>query len=183
MKKDDLTKLTEPFSAHEIEWRIGSTTKDKAKGMALAYLTNRAIMNRLDDVCGQSDWANEFERWGEKGARCGISIYIEDKWVTKYDGAEDTNIEATKGGFSDSMKRAAVQWGMGRYLYDLPSVWVPLKFGYMDDYTKKDLMNRYQKYIEKKYNIKSDKEDVSQVVKEDEITTEEVDQMFNQADK
>src|SRR5690606_39028946 len=48
------------------------------------------------------------------------------EWVTKFDGAENTAVEAVKGGLSDSMKRAAAQWGIGRYLYTLESVWVPL---------------------------------------------------------
>jgi hypothetical protein len=41
--------------------------------------------------------------------------------VTKWDGADPTKKEATKGGLSDSMKRAAVQWGIGRHLYSLPT--------------------------------------------------------------
>lgn len=38
-------------------------------------------------------------------------------------------MESTKGGLSDAMKRAAVQFGIGRYLYKLDSIWVPLKDG------------------------------------------------------
>ena len=38
-------------------------------------------------------------------------------------------MEAIKGGLSNAMRRAAVQWGIGRYLYDLPQQWVPV-----DDY-------------------------------------------------
>lgn len=44
---------------------------------------------------------------------------IPGDWLTKWDGSDDTNIEATKGGLSGAMKRAAVQWGIGRYLYSL----------------------------------------------------------------
>jgi hypothetical protein len=44
-------------------------------------------------------------------------------WVTKWDGAEETDSESIKGGLSAAMKRAAVQWGIGRYLYDLPEGW------------------------------------------------------------
>ena len=40
------------------------------------------------------------------------------------DGAGDTNYEADKGALSDSFKRSAVMWGIGRHLYELPSVWV-----------------------------------------------------------
>ena len=59
---------------------------------------------------------------------------INDEWITKYDGANDTKIESTKGGISDSMKRAAVQWGIGRYLYNLPGQWVKIKNTYKDNY-------------------------------------------------
>lgn len=40
------------------------------------------------------------------------------------DGAEDSDIEPIKGGLSDSMKRAANQWGIGRVLYSMDTVWV-----------------------------------------------------------
>lgn len=148
----NLKDFYKPFSSDEIEWRVGSTNKEKTKGLALPYVTNRAIMNRLDDICGQAGWKNEYERWNGSGAKCGISIKIENEWITKYDGADDTNVEPTKGGFSDSMKRAAVQWGMGRYLYEMPQIWVELEGGkYMSKIVKEDLSKRYDTYISKKY--------------------------------
>lgn len=127
--KEIMTKLQAPFLPDEIEWRVGSTTRDKKKGLALAYVTNRAIQNRLDDVFGVFGWKNEFAEWKDKSQICGISIWDEDKkeWITKYDGADDSNMDPTKGGLSDAMKRAAYQWGIGRYLYKLPATWVPLK--------------------------------------------------------
>lgn len=119
-------KLAAPFYPSEIEWRIGATNKDKTKGIALPYITNRAIMNRLDDLFGITGWKNEFIIQ-DKAKICGLSLCIEGQWITKYDGADDTNIEATKGGLSNAMKRAAVQWGIGRYLYKLPTIWVAIE--------------------------------------------------------
>jgi hypothetical protein len=49
------------------------------------------------------------------------------KSVIHTDGADDSQLEAVKGGLSESMKRAACQWGIGRYLYDLEPQWVPVK--------------------------------------------------------
>ena len=117
----DLNKLKEPFPAEDIEWRLQSCGSG-SKGIwaiCLAYVSNRAIMNRLDEVVGPENWKNEFDRAPDGGVLCGISIKIGDEWVTKYDGAENTQVEAIKGGLSGSMKRAAVQWGIGRYLYNL----------------------------------------------------------------
>ena len=119
-------KLKAPFKPDEIEWRLSVTLKDKMKGLAVAYVTNRAIQNRLDEVLGAANWKNEFIV-SDKTKICGLSIKINGEWITKYDGASDTDIEAVKGGLSGAMKRAAVQWGIGRYLYKLPSQWVKIK--------------------------------------------------------
>ena len=121
--------LQAPFEATEIEWRVGSTTADKEKGLALAYVTNRAIQNRLDDTFGCFGWKNEFREWKTTSQICGISIWNEEQreWITKWDGSDDSATEAVKGGLSDSMKRCGYQWGIGRYLYNLPQIWVPLK--------------------------------------------------------
>lgn len=126
-----MRELQKPFKEEEIEWRVGATNKDKSMGLALPYVTNKAIQNRLDEVFGVFGWKNEFKEWKVNSQLCGISVWDENKseWITKYDGADDTNMEATKGGLSDSMKRAAVQFGIGRYLYKLDPIWVPLKDG------------------------------------------------------
>ncbi len=59
---------------------------------------------------------------------CGISIYFHEQkqWLTKWDGADDSDFESVKGGLSDSMKRAAAEWGVGRYLYGMTQIWVKI---------------------------------------------------------
>ena len=123
-----MQQLQAPFKPCEIEWRVGATNQQKDKGLALAYVTNRAIQDRLDNLFGPFGWRNEYREWKKDSQLCGISIKAEDgEWITKWDGASDSNMEATKGGLSDAMKRAAYQWGIGRYLYKLPAVWMPIK--------------------------------------------------------
>jgi len=121
----DLTKLREPFPSEDIEFRIQSSGKkgDKIWALVLAYVTNRAIQDRLDSVCGPENWQNEFAVAPGGGVLCGISIRCEHGWVTKWDGADNTDIEAVKGGLSGAMKRAGSQWNIGRYLYKLPTGW------------------------------------------------------------
>lgn len=139
----DFKKLSEPFPPEDIEWYVGSTTQDKSKGMAIPFITNRAVMDRLDEVCGVDGWKNEYRFLKERALTnrdgevvgtassqlCGISVWSEDhqEWITKWDGAEDSDIEAIKGGLSSAMKRAAVQFGIGRYLYKLDTLWVPIE--------------------------------------------------------
>jgi hypothetical protein len=123
----DLKELREPFHPSELEWRVQSSgTKDgRPWARVLVYVTNRAIMARLDAVCGPEHWRNEFIAGPGGGILCGLSIYVGEAlgWVTKWDGASETDIEAVKGGLSAAMKRAAVQWGIGRYLYQLEEGW------------------------------------------------------------
>ena len=128
---DNIQKqLAAPFADSDIEWRLQWTDDEKGAGVAVPYVTNRAIQNRLDRVVGIARWKNEYAGWHSDGKKasqiCGISIYFEDRkeWITKYDGAENSDIEPIKGGLSDSMKRAAVQWGIGRYLYNTNTVYV-----------------------------------------------------------
>lgn len=136
MTKDAKTireELARPFAPEDLEWRIQVTSKDKTSGLAIPYVTNRAIQDRLDEVVGPENWYNDYKPWhgnGKKDAQiCGISIYFEGKgFITKWDGAEDTDIEPVKGGLSDSMKRAAVQWGVGRVLYKMTKpLWVRIE--------------------------------------------------------
>jgi hypothetical protein len=123
----DFKALAAPFPPDAISWRVGSTTKDKAKGMALAYLDARAVMDRLDAVCGPGGWQCRYSHAQAKTV-CDIGIFTGSmgEWIWKADGAGDSDIEAEKGALSDAFKRAAVRWGIGRYLYDLESPWVEL---------------------------------------------------------
>lgn len=125
-------KLASPFKASEIEWRLQATSEENMQGLAIPYIQCRAIQNRLDEVVTSSHWKNEFIPWRDNAQLCGISILLiyEDstrEWVTKWDGSGNSDIEPIKGGLSDSFKRSAVQWNIGRYLYQMGSIWVAIE--------------------------------------------------------
>lgn len=109
--------LKKPFAPHLLHWRVGARTKDKTKGIALAYLNARDVMKRLDDVVGMENWQCRYPYAG----CCELSVRINGEWITKSDGAGETDVEGRKGQYSDSLKRAAVLFGVGRYLYYLDS--------------------------------------------------------------
>jgi hypothetical protein len=117
----DWTALQALFPADELEWRIGRAGESSGRvwALALPYVTARAIQQRLDDVMGPARWKNYFKHGPDGGVLCGLSLLVHGHWVTKWDGAENTDVQSVKGGLSSSMKRAAVQWGIGRYLYAL----------------------------------------------------------------
>ncbi|MEI2356278.1 Rad52/Rad22 family DNA repair protein [Mesobacillus zeae] len=120
-----MSALQAPFPSKDIEWRVSrSGANNNGKwAFVLAYVTNRAIQARLDDVFGPAGWKNSYQEFKE-GIVCTISCMIEGHWIEKADGAEQTDIESLKGGLSNAMKRAAVQWGIGRYLYRLDGMFV-----------------------------------------------------------
>ena len=117
-----LRRLSEPFPAQQVHWRVGATTRDKSKGIALAYINARDVMRRLDQVMGLN-WQCRYPFDG----CCEIGLFIGGEWRWRSNGAGDTAVEAEKGRYSDAFKRAAVMWGVGRYLYYLENVWVPLR--------------------------------------------------------
>lgn len=118
-----LEELAKPFDESVIEWRAGATNQDKTRALALAYAPARVYMDRLDEVMG-ADWQDEYKTGPDGGVICGVSLFIDGQWVTRWDGAENTDFESIKGGLSDAFKRACVKWGIGRYLYSIEAQWV-----------------------------------------------------------
>lgn len=132
-----------PFPASDVSWKVQVTSRDKKSGKVVPYLDARAISDRLDEVVGQYNWKDSYGQWhcyteepkdeSKKPKKvnsqlCTISIYDDERneWISKTDGAENTDIEPIKGGLSDSFKRCAVKWNIGRYLYNFEAVWVNL---------------------------------------------------------
>jgi hypothetical protein len=116
---DELDRFKQPFSESEIHWRIGRKSKEGNTATALAYINARDAMKRLDEVVGIGGWQDEYQETATGRVICKLSVKIGDQWITKSDGAGGTNVEGEKGGISDAFKRAAVKFGIGRYLYYL----------------------------------------------------------------
>ena len=131
MKMEEMEeKLAQPFDPSEVKWRVGSMSKDKTRAMALCYIDARCVMDRLDHVLGSGNWQSEVRIGPDGRVAVGIGVRIVRdsavpwEWVWKWDGAGATQVEGDKGSISDGLKRAAVQWGVARYLYALDAPWV-----------------------------------------------------------
>lgn len=121
-------ELKKPFPEGAIHWRIGARNKDKSKGLPLAYIDARDVMDRLDFIFGINGWQDRYFETSSGRVICELTCYHKE-WeckVTKSDGAGDTGTEGEKGAISDALKRAAVKFGIGRYLYGLGGQWVDL---------------------------------------------------------
>ena len=121
-------ELAKQFPHNEVSWRtqrVFQSKKDsKWYALALAYLSVRQVQDRLSEVMG-ANWQCSHTVYGSKTI-CSLGLKFDEYslWIWRSDGAGDTTYEADKGAISDSLKRAAVSFGIGRHLYDLPSVWI-----------------------------------------------------------
>jgi hypothetical protein len=117
--------LAAPFDAREIRFRPGAVSGNRA--LALPYVDARVIQDRLDDVLGVTGWQDEYECLPEGSVVCRLRLRIGDEWITKMDvggqSEQPDEGDRRKAAFSDALKRAAVKFGIGRYLYRLPQMW------------------------------------------------------------
>ena len=111
------TGLRRPFGDEDVYWRIDRSFGAWAR--VLCYVDARAVMDRLDSVVGVGNWKDSYAETTSGKNICTLSICVDGEWVSKSDGAGNTNIEGDKGGLSDAFKRAGVKWGIGRHLYSL----------------------------------------------------------------
>lgn len=132
--------LAAPFSHKALGWRAGTTGKNSDHGQALPYIDARNVQERLDSVVGIANWRDEYVEVLSAGkvvsVRCKLSLRLAGEWITKEDAAQmdGYNSEASaemaiKGAYSDALKRAAVKFGVARYLYSFAPPWVELENG------------------------------------------------------
>lgn len=119
-------RLAELFEPKEVKWK--SQTVKGNRALAVAYVDARVIQDRLDDVLGPGNWQDEYEQLSDGAVLCKLSVRVDGEWIRKMDvggpSEQPDGGDRTKAAFSDSLKRAAVKFGVGRYLYRLPLQWV-----------------------------------------------------------
>lgn len=120
------SELAEPFDNTEVKFKPAVVSGNRA--LALAYIDARCVMDRLDEVVGIGNWQTSYVHVDADGnVECRLSLYIGDEWITKADvggpSEQPDEGDRTKAAYSDALKRAAVQFGIGRHLYRLPQQW------------------------------------------------------------
>lgn len=125
MKLSDVQKrLQAPFPAHAVAWKPAAYSKDRTRALMLAHIDARSVQDRLDAICPDA-WTFEIEvipgteQPTVKGRLTVLGVTRED-----IGEAQPGELGTLKAASSDALKRCAVQFGIGRYLYDLPRQWV-----------------------------------------------------------
>lgn len=117
--------LGAPFDADEVKFKPAVVSGGRA--LALPYVDARVIQDRLDEVLGIINWQDEYECLPDGSVVCRLRVRIRDEWITKTDvggpSEQPDEGDRRKAAFSDSLKRAAVKFGIGRYLYRLEQQW------------------------------------------------------------
>jgi len=117
--------LAAPFGDTEVKFKPQAVKGNRA--LALAYVDVRAIMDRLDNVLGVENWQDRYQLLPDNSVMCQLRLRIGGRWITKSDvggpSEQPDGGDRLKAAFSDALKRAAVKFGIGRYLYRLPQQW------------------------------------------------------------
>lgn len=124
-------------SLDRVEWRVDGKPANRDGGPRarfVPYIDSRDVAALLDQWVGPLNWKPVFQEGtvaGKPAMWCHLSIRSPerpDEWITKPDVGVPTQFQPQKGSVSDALKRAAsIQWGCGRNVYDLPSVWAPCR--------------------------------------------------------
>jgi len=115
-----LKKLAAPFDPNDVAWKPQAVKGNRA--LAVAYIDARTVAERLDQIVA-GDWAFD---WQEASNGCTKGM-LTICGITRCDVGEQGDGpqgKTLKAAVSDCLKRAAVLFGVGRYLYRLPAQWV-----------------------------------------------------------
>ena len=127
-------RLTERFT--EPRWRVQETTKERqgkfypegTRGMLVPYITARDVHRRLDELVGAQHWSTDYTILDAAtlAVECRLTIGGISKSDVGYPLQKSDSAQALKEAYSDATKRAAIQWGIGRWLYEMELQWVDL---------------------------------------------------------
>ena len=127
MPRDPDTKalfdaLAEPFDPRDVKFKPQMVKNNRC--LAMAYIDARIVQDRLDDVAGPENWTESYHVLPEGSVICTLTVCGVSKQDVGSLSEQPDAGDKLKAAFSDALKRAAVKFGIGRYLYRLPASWV-----------------------------------------------------------
>jgi len=139
--KELLAELEVPFSPDQVQWRVTNTTNDKKRGQVVPYADPRAYTDRLNALFSPQGWTREYKvetisnitrmkkgesiLSGKVLVSCTVTIFgLGSHSGTGEEWADDDN--GITSADAQAFKRACSCFGLGRYFYDVPAIWVDL---------------------------------------------------------
>ncbi len=129
--QDVAATLAAPFDLMAHSFKPGATTQDKTRALALTYVDPRLYQTRLDQV--DPAWQTRYEVIA-LADRILVNCKLTVLGVTREDvgeallsteqrGKSVPDENAYTSAVAQAFKRACAQFGLGRYLYDVPKTW------------------------------------------------------------
>lgn len=119
-----LPRLRAPFTPAAVKWKIQTNPKNpQGSAMVVGFIDSRLVAERLNDVAGGA-WSDAYGPIFGKSVVCRLSVLDAVREDVGWSATVDTDM-GVKTVYSDAFKRAAVKFGIGAFLYAMPSQWVP----------------------------------------------------------
>ena len=140
-----LSALAQPFDRSVIKWVVKATTdgkEGKRRGLVAAYADPRAYSDRLNQLLTPMGWTQEYsmhvvqdfqrKNGGKEtfvSAKVMVICRVTILGLNSHSGTGEEwadNDNALTSADAQAFKRACSCFGLGRYLYSVPQVWVEL---------------------------------------------------------
>lgn len=119
-------RLAAPFDPSEVKFKPQAVSGNRA--LAIPYVDARVVQDRLDDVLGVPNWQDGYTPLPDGSVICRLQVRLGGEWIAREDvgspSEQPDEGDRLKAAFSDALKRAAVKFGIGRYLYRQKPQWV-----------------------------------------------------------
>jgi hypothetical protein len=119
LSSDDLRILKAPFPKERLGVKVQNFNKDRSRAMLVLYLQHTDVQDRLEEV--DPAWTTEVLHEQRMDDSVYVRLRLTLKGVTRENVGEGSD---PKGAYSDALKRCAMLFGVGRYLYDSDTIWV-----------------------------------------------------------
>src|SRR3990167_8277112 len=119
-------KLAAPFKESEVSWVVVATSNKNTPQMTelwAPYVEADPIMDRLDAVVGPGGWSMGIQGIGTREAICRLTVLGVMKAGVGQLALDAQTDQPFKAAATDALKRAAVLFGMGRYLHRVDKEW------------------------------------------------------------
>ena len=139
--KEILRELEVPFSPDQVQWRVTVTANDRKRGQIVPYADPRAYTDRLNVLFSPQGWTRDYRvetmsnitriKKGESilSGKVFVTCTVTISGLWSHSGTGEAWADDDNGMTSadaQAFKRACSCFGLGRYFYDFPAMWVDL---------------------------------------------------------
>lgn len=129
LSKEEIESLSRPFPDDIIGVKVNNFNKARTQAMLILYLQHTDVYARIEEIdpswtcaAGAPYQVETVGFGGQVKKIIAVPMKMTIKNVCRENIGEG---EDYKSAYSDALKRVAMLFGVGRYLYDSPQVWVP----------------------------------------------------------